>query len=367
MTEMEYDQKLGWKVTDKQETDTSKADKLAEKSGNSERIQAADALKTWVAERQPANAHILEQLEGDLRANRRLNEWGQFALEDLLRPPRRDSSKFLEHKIASVISLFRNIFLFIPVGVTWWAIERAAKAYKGQLGLGTEKNFLQVWLDGPTLCQASGWPCLTLTATALLDAFLILSLIVFTVSAQFFEYRADARALEAFRRDESEFQGVLVKVGLFLHGFRAITPSQLKSGLAEAVDNLRKSSEQLAVVAEKATDTLTQFAQVSTSQLEPAARRIDSIVSALGGAAASHEQMATMVRTLQESLGQSLNVLTTRIDDFGATLQKTLAENNQLLEASMRGLNTELQDVARDLKGTSASAREVAHLFRERI
>ena len=74
-----------------------------------------------------------------------------------------------------------------------------------------------------------------------------------------------------------------------------------------------------------------------------------------------------MVRTLQENLGQSLNVLTTRIDDFGATLQKTLAENNQLLEASMRGLNTELQEVARDLKGTSASAREVAHLFRERI
>jgi len=120
-------------------------------------------------------------------------------------------------------------------------------------------------------------------------------------------------------------------------------------------------------VAEKATDTLTQFAQVSTAQLEPAARRIDSIVSALGGAAASHEQMATLVKTLQDNLGQSLSMLTNRVDEFGASIQKTLTENNQLLEASMRGLNAELQDVARDLKGTSASAAEVAHLFRERI
>jgi hypothetical protein len=358
MTEMEHDEKSGWKVTDKQETDTNETDKLAEKSGNSERIQAADALKTWVVERQPANAHILEQLEGDLRANRRLNEWGQFALEDLLRPPRRDSSKYLIHKLAYIITFIRNIVLFIPVGVTWFAIERAAVEYNNQLALKIKTSFLQVWLNDADL---------TLAETALFDALLIFLLILLTIAAQVFEAMADGQAKRADKKDESDFQAVLVRVGLFLHGFRAITPSQLKSGLAEAVDNLRKSSEQLAVVAEKATDTLTQFAQVSTSQLEPAARRIDSIVSALGGAAASHEQMATMVRTLQESLGQSLNVLTTRIDDFGATLQKTLAENNQLLEASMRGLNTELQDVARDLKGTSASAREVAHLFRERI
>lgn len=358
MTEMAYNYKLGWKMTDRQETDTSKVDKLAEISGNSERIQAADALRTWVIERQPANAHILEQLEGDLRANRRLNEWGQFALEDLLRPPRRDSSRYLFHKLAYVVTFIRNIVLFIPVGITWLAIERAAVEYNNKLALKIETSFLQVWLNDADL---------TLALTALIDALLIFLLILLTVAAQVFEAVADGQARKADKKDESDFQAVLVRVGLFLHGFRAITPSQLKSGLAEAVDNLRKSSEQLAVVADKATDTLTQFAQVSTAQLEPAARRIDIIVSALGGAAASHEQMATLVRTLQDNLGQSLSMLTNRIDDFGASIQKTLTENNQLLEASMRGLNTELQDVARDLKGTSASAAEVAHLFREKI
>jgi len=225
---------------DKQETDTGKVDKLAEASGNSERIQAADALKTWVVERQPANAHILEQLESDLRANRRLNEWGQFALEDLLRPPRRDTSKFLSHKVAYVISVLRNVFLFVPVGITWWSIERVAEAYQRQLGLKTDRNLLQIWLDPVKLCDDGSWPCLTLTTTAFIDAFLIAALIVLTLGAQFCESLADGRALKAFKKDESDFQSVLVRVGLFLHGFRAITPSQLKSGLAEAVDNLRK-------------------------------------------------------------------------------------------------------------------------------
>lgn len=325
---------------------------------SSERIQAADALKEWVSDRKPANAQILELLEGDLRANRRLNEWGQFALEDLLRPPRRDSESYLAHRVANLVTFIRNIILFVPVFITWLAIERAAVAYDIQLGLEIDTTFLQVWLDKAPI---------TLATTALIDAVLIGLLIVLTIVSQVFEGIADSQARSADAKDETDFQKVLVGVGLFLHGFRAITPSQLKSGLAEAVDNLRKSSEQLAVVADKATDTLTQFAVVSTSQLEPAVKRIDSIVSALGGAAASHEQMAMLVRGLQENLGQSLGLLTNRIDDFGSGLQQKLSDNNELLEKSLRGLLAETEAVARNLSQVAAAAREVAHLYREKV
>jgi hypothetical protein len=77
---------------------------LVEKSADRDRLGAADALRKWIDERSPANAHILEQLESDLRENQRLNEWGQFALEDLLRPPRRDGSRFIAHKDAAVVT-----------------------------------------------------------------------------------------------------------------------------------------------------------------------------------------------------------------------------------------------------------------------
>ncbi len=341
------------------EVEESKSAKsLVEKSADRDRVGAADALRKWIDERSPTNVHILEQLESDLRKNQRLNEWGQFALEDLLRPPRRDASRFIAHKIAAVVTFFRNLILFVPVAVTWLAIERAAVKFAGKLELGVNTTFLEVWLKEADL---------TLAETAAIDAGLIGLLIVLTLVAQSFEVVADRSARQADENDERDFQSVLVNVGLFLHGFRSITPSALKSGLAEAVDNLRKSSEQLAAVSEKATDTLSMFAQVSVNQLEPAVRRIDAIVSALGGADTSHEQMTKLVSGLQAHLGESLSLLTIRIDDLGDKLKGSLSENNSLLESSLRGLLQEIDAVGRNLNQVAATAREVAIMYREQV
>ena len=322
-----------------------------------ERIAAADALRVWIDERQPENRHILERLESDLRSDKRLNEWGQFALEDLLRPPRRNLSEIFWHEVASWVTFIRNIFLFVPVAITWFSIERAAKAYERIIFSKSEKTFLQVWLADADL---------TLQRTAFIDALIILLLIILTITSAGLEWFAERQVEIADEKDEADFREVLVNVGLFLHGFRAITPSALKSGLAEAVGNLRKSSEQLAIVAEKATQTLGQFAQISVTQLEPAVLRINSIVAALGSASASHEQMGTMVRNLQLNLGESLGLLTNRVDEFGSGLQQSLSTNNQLLEASIRGLLLETESVARNLASVATSAREVATLFREK-
>ena len=337
----------------------SSAETLAEKGADRDRLVAADALRKWIVERSPTNAHILEQLESDLRKNQRLNEWGQFALEDLLRPPRRDTSRFIAHKVAAIVTFFRNLVLFIPVAVTWVAIERAAVKFSDKLELGINTTFLEVWLNDDIF--------FTLATTAAIDAGLIGLLIVLTLVAQSFEVVADRSARQADESDERDFQSVLVNVGLFLHGFRSITPSALKSGLAEAVDNLRKSSEQLAAVSEKATDTLSMFAQVSVNQLEPAVRRIDLIVSALGGAATSHEQMTKLVSGLQSHLGESLSLLTIRIDDLGDKLKGSLSENNALLESSLRGLLQEIDAVGRNLNQVAATAREVAIMYREQV
>lgn len=322
-----------------------------------ERIAAADALRVWIDERQPENRHILERLESDLRSDKRLNEWGQFALEDLLRPPRRNLSEIFWHEVASWVTFIRNIFLFVPVAITWFSIERAAKAYERIIFSKSEKTFLEVWLADADL---------TLQRTAFIDALIILLLIILTITSAGLEWFAERQVEIADEKDEADFREVLVNVGLFLHGFRAITPSALKSGLAEAVGNLRKSSEQLAIVAEKATQTLGQFAQISVTQLEPAVLRINSIVAALGSASASHEQMGTMVRNLQLNLGESLGLLTNRVDEFGSGLQQNLSTNNQLLEASIRGLLLETESVARNLASVATSAREVATLFREK-
>lgn len=324
----------------------------------SDRLSAADALREWIDTQQPENRHILEKLEQDLRNESRLNEWGQFALEDLLRAPRRDITHLRSHRIAGAITAFRNLVLFVPVLVTWWAIERAAGKYESFLDVGREDSFLQVWIQHSSP---------SLKTTALIDALLIGSLVILTFLERQFEMRAEAEAERLDRESEIAFRETMVKVGLYLHGFRAITPAALKSGLAEAVVNLRKSSEQLAQVASRATDTLTQFALVSTSQLEPAVRRIDAIVSALGSAASAHEQMGSMVLTLQQNLGSTLSAVTNQIDSFGNGVQRQFEDHIVTLERAIRGLMQETETVARNLNGAAASAREVAILYRESV
>lgn len=321
----------------------------------SDRQEAADALKLWIDKHNPENRHILERLEQDLRHEERLNEWGQFALEDLLRAPRRDITNLRFHQIAERITAFRNLVLFLPVFVTWLAIDLAAGNYKEMID--EEVTFLQAWMNSP----------LSLERTALIDALLIGILVVLTFLERQFEIRAEKQADELDRVTESDFRETMVKVGLYLHGFRAITPGALKSGLAEAVVNLRKSSEQLAAVTSRATDTLTQFAHVSTTQMEPAVRRIDSIVASLGSAVVAHEQMGQMVLTLQQNLGSTLSAVTNQIDHFGNGVQRQFEDHIVTLEKAIRGLMQETESVARNLNGAAASAREVALLYRDGV
>jgi hypothetical protein len=330
-----------------------------------QREEAANRLDAWVQEREPANAAILTELAKDLRANRRLNEWGQFALEDLLRPPQRDPGAYLSHRVAQWLTFFRNLLLFAPVAATWFAIAEAAEEYQTRLStlsVGVESpTFLQTWLDGsPSLYDV-----------ALFDFALIVVLIGLTFAAQMLETQADALAAKADKRDVLDFQDVLVRVGLFLHGFRAITPAALKTGLSEAVNalvdtnqKLRDTAERVATVSERANETLSQFATLSTTQLEPSVRRIDQIVGSLGGAVESHQRMSELVRTLQDNLGRSLGAINVHMENLGKGLERQLAENVMIIERALRGVVAETQDAGKQLSDAATAAREVASMFK---
>ena len=77
--------------------------------------------------------------------------------------------------------------------------------------------------------------------------------------------------------------------------------------------------------------------------------------------------MAKLVSGLQAHLGESLSLLTIRIDDLGDKLKGSLSENNSLLESSLRGLLQEIDAVGRNLNQVAATAREVAIMYREQV
>lgn len=334
-------------------------------SGRSDerQLRVAETLRSWIDSNDPENRHILDELESDIRGNNveRLNLWGQFALEDLMRPPRSDTGETVFHRAARIIELLRNILLFVPVALTWRSIELAAEAARGF----PNQQFLSVWLNKEHL---------SLITTAKIDFYLIAALIVMSLAVTGLDELAERSAVRNERSAERDFRYVLKEVGLFLHGFRSITPSALKSGLAEAVQNLRKATEDLRVVAQAATGTLDRFAVVSSTQLEPALQKTDWLVNSLGGAASSHQQMADLVRLMQANLeqtigtlGQSFGSVALRVDTMGERLEKSLENHVEQMITAMRGLYGELQVISANMRGAVAASEAAANLHRDQL
>jgi hypothetical protein len=346
-------------------------------ASESERLDTAKKLRDWIDRSKPENHLILDRLEHDIREDVRLENWSAFALEDLMRPPRYSEVNSRWSKIGDYVVLVRNTLLFVPVLITWNALAGASGSYNSYLeqtkdsiitgsnSSGSPDTFLQIWSKQSIVGY---W---TLEKVAFWDAMVILLLIALTVTEWYFRRKAKLAAANADRFNDLEFRNVLVDVGLLLHGFRQITPTALTGSLAEAVNRLAKATTSIkdATVDMKhlstaADTTLKRFADLSTHELEPATKRLDSIVSSLGVAVDAHKSMGELVRNLQSDLGESLGVITSRLDALGNNLDTRLSNQTEKLEFALRGITSESEAVGKRLTAAAAAAEEVARIMR---
>lgn len=353
------------------------ASEEATSASESERLETAKKLRDWIDRSKPENHLILDRLEHDIREDVRLENWSAFALEDLMRPPRYSEVNSRWSKIGDYVVLVRNTLLFIPVLITWYALSEASASYNSYLELtknsivtqsnssGAPDTFLQIWSKQS---MVGYW---TLEHVAFWDAVVILFLVALTITEWYFRRQAKLAAANADRFNDLEFRNVLVDVGLLLHGFRQITPTALTGSLAEAVNRLAKATTAIkdATVDMKhlstaADTTLKRFADLSTYELEPATKRLDSIVGSLGVAVDAHKSMGELVRNLQSDLGESLGVITTRLDALGNNLDSRLSNQTEKLEFALRGITSESEAVGKRLSAAAAAAEEVARILR---
>lgn len=343
----------------------------------SERLAVANTLRDWISAAEPENKEILNRLEADIREDRQLENWAAFTLEDLMQPPRYSEIRTRWSKIGDIVVLIRNAALFLPVLVTWYALEKAADKYAQYSddlkGTADEERltFLQLWSE--TSAKDFEWAVgyWTLNRVAFWDFVIILGLILLTVAEWGLREQSKFAAESKDRENDLTFRGVLVDVGLFLHGFRQITPTAITGSLGDAVNKLREATTGIRDVAEdmqrlsaSADVTLTRFAELATKELEPSAKRLDTILLSLGVAVDAHKSMGDMVRTLQRELGESLGVITSRLDELGTNLDHRLEKQTEKLEYALREIVTETEAVGTRLVSASAAAEEVARAIR---
>ena len=324
----------------------------AARASDRERIGAAAALKSWMNEEGEniRNREILEQLHSDISANRKMNEWGSFPLDDLLRPPMQDFATLGTAKVANFVTVLRNLLLFVPVMVTWIAIDRAASSYDQSSNSG--KTFLQAWSEID----------LSLQRVAFIDALIIGILITLTLASHLFDARAEDHARSLDEKSDARFRTMMVKVGLYLHGFRQITPSALKGGLADAVNQLKAATDEMKdaavgmnVVADKAAGTLSEFAAMSAKEFAPAAERLTVLVSTLETAAGSHVDMGDLVKVFQAQLSGTIGSLEGSLQSMTRDIVDKLNDNARSLEVALVQAGNKIEVIGTNLQGVAAT------------
>jgi len=324
----------------------------AARASDRERIGAAKALKSWMDEEGEniRNREILEQLHSDISANRKMNEWGSFPLDDLLRPPMRDFATLGTAKVANFVTVLRNLLLFVPVMVTWYAIEQASKSYVKVSGSG--QTFLQSWNE-------ITW---SLQRVAFTDALIIAILITLTLASHLLDARAEDYARSLDEKSDARFRTMMVKVGLYLHGFRQITPSALKGGLADAVNQLKAATDEMKdaavgmnVVADKAAGTLSEFAAMSAKEFAPAAERLTVLVSTLETAASSHVDMGDLVKVFQAQLSGTIGSLEGSLQSMTRDIVDKLNDNARSLEVALVQAGNKIEVIGTNLQGVAAT------------
>jgi hypothetical protein len=331
-----------------------------------ERLAAADALRDWIEVENPTNAPILRRLEGDIRASRKLNEWGAFSLDDLLRPPAYDHSRHWAARFGNVVTLVRNVLLFAPVGLTWFAIDHAAGAYETTLtkNPASTDTFLEVWGEQSwDLARVAKW-----------DMIFIIALIGLTFAAHVLEGFAESVARRREDRADSRFREVMVNVGLYLHGFRQITPAALGGGLADSVNQLviatnamKEASERMEQITASGAETLAEFAELSAKEFAPASERLATLADTLEAAAGTHRDLTELVKTLHGHLEGSIGTMDARMRALIAELMAQMQVNVDSVAVSTNDVGRRIDQIGTHLQAAAASTlAAVDALYRHR-
>jgi uncharacterized protein YukE len=262
----------------------------------------------------------------------------------------RDFATLGTAKVAELVTVLRNLLLFVPVLVTWYAIEQASKSYEKLSGSG--KTFLQSWNEID----------FSLQRVAFTDALIIAILITLTLASHLLDVRAENHARSLDEESDARFRTMMVKVGLYLHGFRQITPSALKGGLADAVNQLKAATDEMKdaavgmnVVADKAAGTLSEFAAMSAKEFAPAAERLTVLVSTLETAAGSHVDMGDLVKVFQAQLSGTIGSLEGSLQSMTRDIVDKLNDNARSLEVALVQAGSKIEVIGTNLQGVAAT------------
>lgn len=302
------------------------------------------SLDGWASRWSEEDHPYVKGLSEALPVQRNMTMWASLSPFDLLPYPKVTAGTSLD-RAAKLLELIRNVAVFVPVAITWWAINVATRKF-GELqtltGLtnSTGKaidpgtiSFLAFWQDGYGLLK-DGLFSAKISHIALVDFTIITGIIVLTlVSSAFGRLSAHREDLEQELADAHRSDLALFLTNA-LEGKRSASPQSIAGSIADVLNDLVDAARQV---------------HGAALQLEQSSQGVASFNSRI-------EELSQGIGELSDQVANRISgQIVQAVNDLGrsvAGLNDAVAGDTSRL---LTDIITGLEGISEQLKRTSAS------------
>ena len=269
-------------------------------------LQIAEDLKIWSSARGVEDDPYVTQLQNDLTQGENLEFWASSNPIDLLPTPIKTEVVKLQ-VIARYISIVRNVLIFLPVALTWYAIGQATIAfqiYVGSTGI-TTANFLDFWQNGYGIL-ADKW---RIGEIAVLDFQIVMGVIVISLVAGIFQVMATSKDATLDLQYDEERSQLALQISRFLYPFRSVSSRDDIDGLLRDIKSAGQSLLETSKNLNKASATLLKLnldSRKSITDVKKSLEKNNQIVKVISSeskkSSASNKNLVNSIKQLQKSL-----------------------------------------------------------------
>jgi hypothetical protein len=309
----------------------------------SQGINLAAMIKNWlIMSRQGPPQGELLNFVNDLESANNVAVWAGVNYERIL------PFKAPVSKLVRGLAILRNSLVFLPIVVTWVALENATGSWQ-------DDNFLKHWQNMGGL--------LSLKSVAWFDAAIIFGLIVLTIITGFLEESDKGRLYL-----EEQYQGLIIALERDLSGYRYLSLSDINNAASDTLNSLhgatqlvQSAAQSFADSSKQAHDAIVGANDVVHRTFGPAVQRLDDTIDGLKAAVGVHQDMAALVTKVQDDFATQMTALRQGVIDVLASVDSRTSQimknvDGQVLSATS-AISTSAQSAVSDM---SQAAQSVA-------
>lgn len=324
---------------------------------------AATATRDWSTRWDVAEDPYVVGVTDALVQRTNLAMWANLDPVELLPEPEPAEGRLLD-RTAYILTVIRNVAVFVPVGLTWLSIYfvtngftryredlRAAGGIDDGIGEDRGRNFLEFWQSGidPVTQERYFGSFWQIQEVAWKVAAIIALIVALTVVASLLQSQSRRRAARATVRADRERLQVALAIAAALSGNRRADPASITEALAVALDNLSAAARDVNTAAERF-EVVSVGMQGLSPQIDALSQHVASLSGRIDqGMSESIERLSASVETLGVTLGGDMEQFLANIIEGLDVTGERLNKMSVAMEFGTKQLRDDLEAMHQQL------------------